>query len=479
MKKIISCLLIICLFLTLSVSAEEKAFTVSVAYDRNESTINVSGTVKYDGTVTLILVKPGTDIESLASGAVQFKDVAVTADEAVSSNGIFTFDEIPLSPKLKAGDYILRVASDGEAYQETISIASAAQAVEAIKEATTADEVLKLIESYNDIYGLEISKDSLFEKIGESGKKETAKRIADGNPETKADLKNLFDKSNALYKIYLGPWTAIEDILDKYSSVLDIEDVDITKAYDESDVYKAITGNLYDSEEELKSDLESAIAESKAPTSDRGNSGGGSGSGLSGGKAHLTPSVPETNEPEQVVKTGFADLDGYEWAEESINKLASSGIVNGRDEKTFAPGDFVTREEAIKMIILTFDMLDNGAEADFDDVAKSDWSYPYVASGAENGIINGYSENYFGKNDYVTRQDIAVMIYRAAQKVGIELATGAEVEFSDEDKISDYSKEAVFALSKAGIINGSDGNFLPDSPANRAQTAKMLAGFLK
>lgn len=53
-------------------------------------------------------------------------------------------------------------------------------------------------------------------------------------------------------------------------------------------------------------------------------------------------------------------------------------------------------------------------------------------------------------------------------------------EFTDNDKIAEYAKEAVWALRDAGIINGTDtGNFNPDMPATRAETAKIMYGILE
>ena len=82
----------------------------------------------------------------------------------------------------------------------------------------------------------------------------------------------------------------------------------------------------------------------------------------------------------------------------------------------------------------------------------------------------------FGSGENVTRQDMAVIIYNAMIKSGITLET-QELEFSDKHLISDYAKNAVSALTKAGVINGlSDNTFNPAGEATRAEAAKMIYG---
>ena len=82
----------------------------------------------------------------------------------------------------------------------------------------------------------------------------------------------------------------------------------------------------------------------------------------------------------------------------------------------------------------------------------------------------GRNAKIFGIGDNVTRQDMAVIIFRAAQLKASEKTA----DFSDFEKISDYAKEAVGALCSAGIINGTGDNcFSPLETVTRAQAAKI------
>ena len=91
-------------------------------------------------------------------------------------------------------------------------------------------------------------------------------------------------------------------------------------------------------------------------------------------------------------------------------------------------------------------------------------------------IVKGYSDEKFGIGDAITRQDVAVMVVNAAKTCDYKFEeTGADITFSDEDEISEYAKEAVKTLVRAGVISGDDaGRFNPKGNATRAEAAKIL-----
>ena len=54
------------------------------------------------------------------------------------------------------------------------------------------------------------------------------------------------------------------------------------------------------------------------------------------------------------------------------------------------------------------------------------------------------------------------------------------ITFNDTHQISNYAKNAVDAMSKAGVINGKNrGNFDPKGLATRAEVATMIYRFFK
>jgi len=115
-------------------------------------------------------------------------------------------------------------------------------------------------------------------------------------------------------------------------------------------------------------------------------------------------------------------------------------------------------------------------EAPFTDSADSPFAaeiaYLYHA-----GITKGYTDGTFRPNNYISRQEFAVMLYRY---LGLNDADYAAIPspFADEEKIGGFAKTAVTALSSMGVINGSekDGKlyFNPQNLITRAQAAAMI-----
>jgi len=178
---------------------------------------------------------------------------------------------------------------------------------------------------------------------------------------------------------------------------------------------------------------------------------------------------------EQTLATTFKDLDTVPWAQEYIEKLAALGIVKGVEEGIFAPNNNVTREEFAKMLVTAFGFADETARTQLTDVSPDAWYYPYVSVAEKFEIVKGIGTE-FGVGQNITRQDMAVMAYRAAQKANIWLKEVNEAQiFADAAEIADYAIESVTAMQKAGIINGVEGNrFAPDENATRAQAAKII-----
>ena len=233
------------------------------------------------------------------------------------------------------------------------------------------------------------------------------------------------------------------------------------------------------------STLEAAISKYKASlTIVQGSaSGGGSGSkGDSNFSIIQNPGVTVTDKKEDKItdntedKVYFSDTSSVAWAEEAINTLAGAGVVSGVGDGKFEPARQVTRAEYLKMLILALDLLDDSAMCDFDDVSRSDWFYPYVATAQSLGITNGISENLFGSNELITREQMAVFAHRAANRAFLPVISTVSNEiFADDDNISEWAKRSVYLMRGSKIISGmGDNSFMPRANATRAEAVKII-----
>ena len=179
-----------------------------------------------------------------------------------------------------------------------------------------------------------------------------------------------------------------------------------------------------------------------------------------------------------VPEISFQDVPSDAWYAEYVTYLAEKSIVSGKTANTFAPNDFVTRAEFVKIIagVAGADVT-SAAGSSFSDVDAGAWYAPYVAWAAENGIVTG-SGDKFNPNSRITRQDMAVIIDRYVEKLAPKKLENVndKVDFADNSSISSYAADAVASMQQAGIISGKGANnFAPKDNATRAEACKMLA----
>lgn len=146
-------------------------------------------------------------------------------------------------------------------------------------------------------------------------------------------------------------------------------------------------------------------------------------------------------------------------------------IISGTGKNNFEPDNAATREEFVKMLLLSKGIAPGEYETGFLDVSSSEWYYTYVGAAKKAGIVKGIEENRFGTGLNITREDMCVLIYRAFY----DGQTAEEYGFYDSRKISDYAKNAVNVLCKNGILKGDENsNFNPQDNATRAEIAAVL-----
>ena len=221
-------------------------------------------------------------------------------------------------------------------------------------------------------------------------------------------------------------------------------------------------------------------SEQKGETSSSGGSGGGGGFG-GGVSGPVTIEPGYVNQAPDTSKLSFfVDTDVNEWYYPSLEKLVIYSLINGYEDKTFKPDNFITRSEFTKLVVgvaeYTDTLVNSDAEINFDDVKTSDWFEEVVIKAAQAGLIMG-TENKFHPHDLITRQDAALILYRLISSVK---SLDGNSEFADSSDIADYAKNAVSALASANIISGmGNGSFAPTQNLTRAQAAKLLNGVLE
>ena len=177
----------------------------------------------------------------------------------------------------------------------------------------------------------------------------------------------------------------------------------------------------------------------------------------------------------------FTDVKDNDWFAGYVYDLTGQGILNGKGDGKFAPGDNVTRGEFAKILAFASkeDLSQYQGKMPFTDCTNH-WSKNNIAWAYEKGIVKGTSETTFDPDANITRQQMAVMIYRYADDMDLTLPREVQrAAFKDEGKIAAWAKDAVAAMQQANIINGyPEGTFLPENNATRAEASKIISVFL-
>jgi hypothetical protein len=100
----------------------------------------------------------------------------------------------------------------------------------------------------------------------------------------------------------------------------------------------------------------------------------------------------------------------------------------------------------------------------FLDVAPNTYYAPAIAWGATAGIISGFGDGTFAPESLLTKEQLAVILYKYANTLGAELPKSAN---ATPPATSPWAAEAVNALLGAQILDPQ--NFIPSSPITRGE----------
>ena len=172
----------------------------------------------------------------------------------------------------------------------------------------------------------------------------------------------------------------------------------------------------------------------------------------------------------------FSDVSEGDWYYEAVRFVQENGLMNGYSDGRFGANDTLSRAQ-LAQILFNKEGRPAVSGGGFNDVDSGAWYADAVTWAAENGIVGGYGNGTFGPNDPITREQLAVMLWRYS---GSPAATDKELHFNDTDEISGFALDAMRWAVENGILNGyGDGRLGPQGQATRAQVAQMLKNFFE
>ena len=136
------------------------------------------------------------------------------------------------------------------------------------------------------------------------------------------------------------------------------------------------------------------------------------------GKVLSTKDLNVSNRKVTNILTGFNDVSGSSSYANAIKWAKDEGIINGVTSTTFKPDDYITRAQMIMILWRYAGFPKVNTTNSFNDISKNDSFYDAVNWAYNKKIVIGISNNKFSPHEYCTRQQVVTFLYRYQKSMG-------------------------------------------------------------
>lgn len=152
-------------------------------------------------------------------------------------------------------------------------------------------------------------------------------------------------------------------------------------------------------------------------------------------------------------------------------------LMNGVSADAFDPMGNLTRAAIVTVLYRLEGSPVTAASNEFYDVPTGQWYSDAVAWAVKHGITNGYGDGRFGPDDPITREQLAVFLYRYAKSRNFIVPANGKLTQPDASKIDSWALDAMAWAYSKEIIEEVDGNLAPLDNALRHMIATALTRF--
>jgi len=179
----------------------------------------------------------------------------------------------------------------------------------------------------------------------------------------------------------------------------------------------------------------------------------------------------------------FSDVAETAWYAEGTAESVRLGLIAGTSKTTFSPEVSTTRAMFVTMLARFQSSLDGTTRIDgdstFKDMTEETWWSASARWAADAGIVKGMPDGTFAPDKPITREQMATMLYRYAEYLGLATGLSADLSsFPDSGEVSSWALEGMEYAVGSGLIEGSDGSLLPAKDATRAQAVTVFLRLL-
>lgn len=178
------------------------------------------------------------------------------------------------------------------------------------------------------------------------------------------------------------------------------------------------------------------------------------------------------------VELPFSDVLQGQWYYDDVAYVYQNGLFSGVGSGRFEPYSKMQRGMMTTVLHRLAGKPSVSYSAVFKDVPAGQWYTDGTIWAGQLGIVTGKGNGQFDLFSNVTRQEIATILYRYAEKMGCDMSQTASLSgFADSASVAAWSRQAVSWAVGVGIIRGNNGALQPTGDATRAEVAAMFHRF--
>ncbi len=172
----------------------------------------------------------------------------------------------------------------------------------------------------------------------------------------------------------------------------------------------------------------------------------------------------------------FPDVPAGAWYADATGYVSTMGLMKDCGDGNFHPNDAASRAMVVTVLYRVAGVPGVSSGPAFGDVDLTSWYHGGVAWAYNQGLVTGYDATRFGPNDPVTREQLAVILWRRAGSPAPQSVT----TFRDSENISPWAADGVTWAAEQGLMHGrNDRSFHPQDATSRAELAQVLTRLVR
>lgn len=179
----------------------------------------------------------------------------------------------------------------------------------------------------------------------------------------------------------------------------------------------------------------------------------------------------------------FDDVYDSDWYRDAIEYNCARNIMKGKEYNIFAPLEPLVRAQFAVILHRMNDSPYVEYANTFPDIADDLWYTTAVLWANQAGVVTGYtSTGCFGPSDNITREQMAVMMYRYAVHKSYDTSQRKDLSsYADASSVSGFARDAMQWAVANRIITGkyNETTLDPQGYASRAECATIIMRFME